>query len=219
MATVSDLRSRVRSLSGIASTAVLSDADLDAFLSEAQTSIALTADFPFLVHTVTQVVPAGSDTVSVSLPRTSHRVLDAYARYVTNEKPWQLHERSAPFIAEDADGHTTEFSWADLSSELSFWPAPSKDIEVTVRFVLSVPQISVDADIVIPDQFVHAVSYLAAANILSREADESGRAQEFSSIALATTQQMRKVLLTSSRGSVVIGGRRGYRRSARRGEW
>jgi hypothetical protein len=222
MATVSDLITRVRSLSGVQSPSILSDATIAEFLDEAQKTILHSADWPFLQHTDTAAVAEDTDVVIFTLPRVAQRLIDVFAVKQGQERPWQLFERGAPFISEDANGWSREFRWDAGSAGLTLFPAPNDAIDLTVRFVLVVPTLtsgSPDSDIVVPDEFVHAVSYLAASNILVREADESDRAQRFAEQSFAAVQQMRRVYMTSARGSFVVGGRRGYRRSARRAVW
>jgi hypothetical protein len=217
-----ELRTRVRSLTSILSTSVLSDDELDAFINEAHNLLCLAADWPFMVHTETVTFGTGDDGVVVPLPsgRTAQRVLDVYAYGASGDKPWQMFERAEPRIQEDSTGWPREFEWVAATDTLRVYPVPSKDFQVRVRLVLDPVRMVDDADEpLLPVAYRHGIAYMASALLLEREADTTGRVDAFQARAAGSVEEMRRLLLTTSRPSFIIGGRRSGRRSNRRQVW
>lgn len=221
MTTLADFRSRVRTLTGIESAGVLSDAEVNNFVNEAFMYVAVLADWPWLVEQETFIVPAGSDTFVVpGLSSTAHRVIDVFGRQSSEEKVRLLVERAAPFVSEVNDGYPREFGWDAATDTMTFYPAPNDDFVVTARFVVEPSPLAADGDTTpIPVRFDQAVSFIAAARILEREADESNRSGAFTVRGLEFVDAMKRTLMTSARKTVTLGGRRTGRRSARRGAW
>lgn len=217
------LRTRVRSLTSILSTSVLSDSELDAFVSEAHNLICLAADWPFLVHTVSVTIPTGASEVIVPLPvgRTAHRVVDVFGQTDVGSKPWQLFERAQPTIVENDGGtYPREFEWVPATDTLRVFPTPSRSIILRVRVVLDpTPLVSSPDEPLIPPPYHHGIAYLAAALILEREADTTGRVEAYQQRAGGVIQEMRRQFLTSSRVTAMIGSRVSRRRTARRQVW
>jgi hypothetical protein len=219
---LSAIRTRVRSLTSILSTSILSDSELDDFVNEAQTLLCLTADWPFLVHTATVTTAGNDETVAVPLPvgRTAQRVIDVYASTSPGNKPWQLFERAQPTITENTTGYPREYEWNSATGELRLYPTPSGPFTVTVRVVLDPTSMSSGSDVpLIPVAFRHGIAYLAAALILEREADTTGRIASYENRVAEVVEEMRRLLLTSGRPTFTIGGRVGRRRSARNQVW
>lgn len=216
------IRLRVRSLTSILSSSILSDAELDAFINEAQTLLCLVADWPFLVHTATVTSAGNDDTVNVSLPagRSAQRIIDAYASTEPGRKPWQMFERAQPTVAEDTTGYPREYQWLADTSELKLYPVPSGPFTVTVRLVLDPTTMTTGTDVpLIPVAFRHGIAYMAASLILEREADTTGRIAAYERRVSEVVEEMRRLLLSSGRPTFTIGGRVGRRRSARNQVW
>lgn len=216
------LRTRVRSLTSILSTSVLTDAELDDYINEAQTLLCLTADWPFLIHETSAVLTPSDDTVVLTLPatRTSQRIIDVYAYRTAGEKPWELYERAQPKISEDTDGYPRDYAWDGATNTLTVYPRPSEGFTVRVRMVLDPKVMSAGTDVpLIPVSFRHGIAYLAAALILEREADTTGRVAAYEKRTSEVVEEMRRLLLTSGRPTFTLGGRVGRRRSARNQVW
>lgn len=219
---LSAIRTRVRSLTSILSPSILSDAEMDAFINEAQTLICLTADWPFLQYTATVTASAGDDTVTFPLPagRSAQRVIDVFASTEPGAKPWQLFERAQPRIVETNPGHPREYEWVAATGELRLYPTPTAPATVHIRVVLDPKALSTGTDVPdIPTSFRHGVAYMASALILEREADTTGRIAAYESRVGEVIEEMRRLLLTSGRASFTLGGRVSGRRSARRQVW
>jgi hypothetical protein len=220
--TLADIRTRVRSLTSILSSSILSDSEMDAFINEAQTLICLTADWPFLVHTVSATVDSQDDTVVLTLPagRTAQRVVDVFASIDVGDKPWQLFERAQPTIVEDTSGYPREYEWDSDTNTLRLYPIPSTSFAITVRVVLDPKNMTSGTDVpIVPVAFRHGIAYMASALILEREADTTGRIAAYERRVAEVIEEMRRLLLTSGRATFTIGGRVGRRRSARVQVW
>jgi hypothetical protein len=216
------LRTRVRSLTSILSTTILTDAELDAFINEAQTLLCLAADWPFLVHTAEATTTVSVDTVSLTLPagRTAQRVIDVYARSEVGAKPWQLFERAQPRIQEENTAYPRDYEWDSATNTLTLYPIPSDPFIVTARVVLDPTTMVLSTDVpLIPASFRHGIAYMASALILEREADNTGRIQSYERRVSEVIDEMKRLLLASSRPTLNIGGRIGRRRSARNQVW
>jgi hypothetical protein len=216
------LIARVRSLTSILSTSVLSDAEITDFINEAHTQFCLAADWPFLVHVVAATLDPNDDTVVLTLPagRTAQRVLDVFAQTASGEKPWQLFERAQPTIPEGTAAYPRDFEWTAATNTLRVYPVPSQAFEVRARLVLDpAPMSGGSSQPLVPVSFRHGIAYLAAALILEREADVTGRTQAYQTRAAGVVEEMRRLLLTSSRTTFTLGGRASRRRSVRRQVW
>jgi len=216
------LITRVRSLTSILSTSVLSDAEITDFINEAHNLLCLSADWPFLVHTTSATLSSGDDTVVLTLPsgRAAQRILDVFAQTETGQKPWQMFERAQPMIQETPEAYPREFAWDATTDTLTVYPAPSRSFELRVRRVLDPVGMNAGSDEpLIPSAFRHGIAYMASALILEREADTTGRSAAYQTRAAGTVEEMRRLLLTSSRPTFTLGGRTSHRRNARRQVW
>lgn len=216
------IRTRVRSLTSILSTSVLSDADLDAFINEAHNLLCLSADWPFLIHTVTVTATTEDPDVIVPLPvgRTAQRIVDVFGQTEPGSKPWQLTERDEPTIVEDSSSYPREFEWVPATDTLRLFPTPSRPTILRVRMVLDPTVMMSSPDVpLLPPSYRHGIAYLAAAMVLEREADTTGRIDAYQQRAGSVIQEMRRLLLTSSRTTAMIGSRVSRRRTARRQVW
>jgi len=228
---LSAIRTRVRSLTSILSPSILSDAEIDAFVNEAHTLICLTADWPFLVYTTTGLatsndplaivdLPTYSPAPGVELSRTAQRIIDVYASTAPGDKPWQLFERAQPTISENTTGYPREYEWNAAGTTLRLYPTPSSLFYLRIRLVLDpIPMVLPTDQPLLPVAFRHGIAYMAAALILEREADTTGRIAAYENRVAEVIEEMRRLLLTSGRPTFTIGGRVGRRRSARNQVW
>lgn len=210
-------RERVRDLTGIRSVGVLSDAGIDRYINEAANEIYASADWPFLRETLTAVLAAGDSEATLTPSNVAHRVVDVFA-VVNGGQPFQVHERTSPLLASQAATSVREFDWVASTSTLRVYPAASSEVELTVRLVVEPVDVVADTDeFAMPDRFSSCVPFLAAARVLEREGDTSERGSDFVERAWRLASDMRRVLMTSSRTSAVLGGRSSRRRSRRMG--
>jgi hypothetical protein len=200
----------------------LADSELDAFINEAQTLICLAADWPFLVQTVNTTTTSNSDAVVLTLPagRTAQRIMDVFATSDVGSKPWQLFERAQPHIQEDTTAYPRDYDWDPATNTLTLYPIPSQVFNLQARLVLDPLAMTSGTDNpLVPVAFRHGIAYMAAALILEREADNTGRIQAYERRVGEVIDEMRRLLLGSGRTTLNIGGRVGRRRSARNQVW
>ena len=219
MATLDKLQARVRELTGIHSKGILTDSEITSFLNEAMMAVLASRDWPFLVEQVSAVVDDGEQSAVFAPSSTAHRIVDVYVQ-AGSGKAVEMFERAQPLIPEPYEGVPREFSWNAASSTMSLYPAADREYLITARVVIEPEAMVVENDgTPIPDRFEACVPFLAAARILEREGDEGKRALQFERRAWELVGDMVRVLLTSSRKTVVLGGRRSSRRSVRRQVW
>jgi hypothetical protein len=216
------LRARVRSLTSILSPSVLSDAELDAFINEAHNLLCLAADWPFLVHVASVSVGTNDSEVVVPLPagRSAQRLLDVFGQTEQGAKPWQLFERAQPTISETGAAYPREYEWVPATATLRLFPTASRSYVLRVRAVLDPTVMVAGGDVpLLPAPYRHGIAYMASALILEREADTTGRVEAYQVRAGGVIEEMRRLLLTSSRTTAMIGSRVSRRRTARRQVW
>lgn len=222
MTTLAELRQQVRDLTGILSTSVLPDSDVDRFVNEAHTFLLTLGDWPMLRQEVSWVHPADQADydLSASLTNSAYRVIDVFVQENAGARPRQLFERDAPIISEDRTGGVREFNWDADTSVIKFFPTPSAEQFCTGVFVVEPTPLVLDTDLpMFPARFAQAVSLLAASRVLEREGDSSGRSQTFEQRSFQTIEQAKRVLMTPARRTVTLGGRRTRGRGVRRGAW
>jgi hypothetical protein len=89
-----------------------------------------------------------------------------------------------------------------------------------IRVVLDPTVLTSSGDApLLPPPYRHGIAYMASALILEREADTTGRVEAYQVRAGGVIEEMRRLLLTSSRTTVMIGSRVSRRRTARRQVW
>lgn len=215
---VSQLRTRVRSLTAISSTSVLPDTEIDDYLEEASLFLANLADWPQLRVKEDVAWVAGNATTSVTFTApvsTAQRIIDVYAINPDNGQAWSLYERVVPVSATTGEAFPREWLWDAAAASLSLFPTPDRDLTITMTLVAD-PWPLADG-IWLSDRYAPAIAFLAAAYILEREGDSSGRSNTYKQRAFETIDNARRALLTPARRTVTLGGRRTRGRGLRRG--
>lgn len=168
----SELRARLRTLSGVLMDTLLTDVEANSYLNEAYLAICSLAEWSFSyteasVPTVAgqgvYALPAGVERVQdvlvgqVALQRRTVVDLDRYPTFRRTRAPW---------------------AWAPLGdTDVRVFPPPaSAGSTVTVRGWASPALLSADTSVpVFEDEFHPVIAYEAAANVLEAEGDDSGR--------------------------------------------
>ncbi len=205
------LRAHVRTLTGIPSTTILSDADLTIFLNEAYNEIIRDADWPFMrtettlnlaagvaEYTVPNVVE-GTIASIVSLSNdTNRRQLRPRNRYSTDDSPGPV-----------ATGYPYEYS-AWTAGKIMFFPTPDQAETLTIRhFFQTLNELSSGTDQPVFDSRFHTVvAYGAAVKVLIREGDETERRTYYQAQFLQGLDQMKGFYLQERDRSIFrLGGR------------
>jgi len=205
------LRSHVRSLTGIQSTDILSDADLTIFINETYQDICRDADWPFnRAETTLNVtsgvaeynLPAGVGEVQIasiaSLRNdTYRRQLRPRNRYATDDSPGPV-----------STGNPYEYScWR---GKIMFFPTPNEAETLTIRYFTAVTDLSSGSDSPVFDAKFHTIiAYGAAVKVLVREGDDTERRGYYQGLYVNGIDQMKNDYLAERDRSIFrLGGRR-----------
>lgn len=206
-----NLRTYVRSLTGIGSIDILSTADANQFINEAYNEILRESDWPFLRSFTNLTINSGTATyslpanvfegqiasVSVLSNDTNRRQLRPRNRYSTDDSPGPL-----------STGNPMEYSV--YNGAVQFFPVPNATEVVTFRFFNILPEMTVDSDTPFFDsKFHNIVAYGAAVKVLYREGDDTERRKYYTEQFYRGIDQMKTQLLSERDRSIFrIGGRR-----------
>lgn len=208
---LSALRSHVRSLVAIASTDILSDADLNIFINEAYMDVLRDADWPFLRNETTLNISSG--VASYSIPAgvgetsiasvvalsndTNRRQLRPRNRYSTDDSPGPL-----------TTGYPLEYSVWRGSILLN--PTPEAAETLTIRYFSDPVELVNNTDSPIFDSKFHTVvAYGAAVRVLFREGDDTERRAFYNQQFVRGVEQMKEDYLSERDRSIFrLGGRR-----------
>lgn len=198
MATLAQIRNRVRSLAGVYATALLPDDDIDLFVNDAYHEVNGIAPWPFLTDTISLSVPAGDATATLPLtPRDIRQVVatdPTFGRRTLEPSSQQL---SATWPS-SLSGRLSRWAW-DGSALLRFNAASLAPTELEVVVQQRVGSLTGAGSLPVwPDEYHSALSYAAAAAALVREGDDTQRASAYLQAYEATVERMRRDLLTSA---------------------
>jgi hypothetical protein len=205
------LRNFTRSLVSIASTDILSDADLNTFVNEAYSDILREADWPFNRNETTltlvsgqaeYTLPAGITGVNIASVAvlsndTNRRQLRPRNRYSTDDSPGPL-----------STGNPLEYSV--YRNTVLFNPTPEASEVVTFRYFIQAPTLVSNTDLPVFDDGFHTViAYGAAVRVLFREGDDTDRRAFYNQQFLRGVEQMKQYYLSERDRSIFrLGGRR-----------
>lgn len=212
---LSELRTRVRRLTGIRDTDYLSDAEVDATVNEVYRELAGADDWPFLMRTHEVATVAG--TAEYALPATFRRFTSAN---IVGSERRALDQRPAIELDALDTVDDDEPEWfaqvADASGQrILLWPTPDAVYTVTLRGYVEVDDLSAGTSPVWSEEFHPLIAYGAAARLLAEEGDDSGRAERYEAeLRDALGRMMQRYTSVMDRRSFVMGGR-GVRRSRR----
>lgn len=201
---LSQLRTRVRRLSGVRLTELLPDADLDELLNEAYRELMGLRQWPFLRRELDLTVAKGDREVEVATPM---RHIEGVAlsngrrlRQVTVHDLDRLVDRDdVPEVYARRDERT-----------LTLWPTPAEQVQVRVWAQESPADMTATSDVpVFEPEFHAALAYMTAARVLAEEGDDSGRASMYAEEASAFIGRMEdRYLAAQDAGVFVMGGGR-----------
>lgn len=208
---LSQIRDYVRSLTGIPSTDILSNADLNQFINEAYNEILREADWTFLRAITTLNLSNGTATyalpanvyegqiasVSVLSNDTNRRQLRPRNQYTTDDSP-------GPLII----GKPMEYSI--YNGNIQFFPTPDTNEVITIRYFNVISPMTADGNTPIFDSGYHnIIAYGAAIKVLYREGDDTERRKFYTEQFYRGLDQMKIQLLSERDRSIFrIGGRR-----------
>ena len=180
----SELRERLRTLSGVLMDTLLTDQEADAFLNEAYLALCGLAEWSFLYDEV--ATSASSDTTG--LPGSLGRVQAVLAGGRALQRRDTLELARYPQSRQTGE----PWAWAPVGDDaIRVFPTPEEPTEVEVRGWIDVaPMASDAAEPLFASEFHAAVAYEAAANVLESEGDDSGRSERYRGEVMAYLDRM-----------------------------
>lgn len=208
----SDLRTRVRVLTNIFSTALLSDAQINTILNEVHLEVCSGEQWPFLWGSTTLNVVAGDATYT--LPADVSAVLLVSSKDISTA-PRTLNAISV-FDA-DTIPETYLGSWPLFYTveglTLTLYPEPIGNETITVRYLENPAAIDSDDDVPpFSAEFHPLYAYAAAARVLAERGASQAKVRSMLELAATYIDRMRRYYLTSSdHAPISIGKRRRWR--------
>lgn len=216
----SELRSRVRTLTNIFSTALLSDAQIDDALGDVYAEVLSTYDWPFLLDSTTVGLTASVATYEVAVGTRAILLISSNTGSpLAARKLIAISALDADSIAQDgSEGWPTHYSVVPAVDALSgptvtFYPTPAQSETLRVRYVAALPTFASDLDS--PpgaDEFHPVYAYAAAARLLSERGAPRSKVESMNALAGQYVERMRRFYMTSSDRAPVSAGRRRWRR-------
>lgn len=209
---LSDIRDRVRSLTGIRLNTLRSDENIDSVINESYYEIMNLGSWPFL---------NSSDTVSVSPNDDEFETPSGYDEIssITYSTNLQEQTRVRQTTLDELDLLDQEEKGAPLfyaridESKIRIWPRAEEAITFNVRGKLSVDKLEADSDEpIFGDQFHVVLAYRAASKILAEESDDSNRISAYQEEANVIFARMQRFYLTSNDHGLIMMGSNKRRR-------
>lgn len=208
----SSLRSRVRVLTNIFSTALLSDAQIDAILSEVHYEVLGGEQWPFLLDSATVSVVAGDSTYT--LPADVSAVLLVSSKDV-NTTPRTLNAISVFDADTIPSSYQTAYPlfYTVEGLTLTLYPEPFSNETLTVRYLATPVAFDSDGDEPpFAEEFHPLYAYAAASRVLAERGAPQAKVRTMLDLAASYVDRMRRFYLTSSdHAPISIAKRRRWR--------
>lgn len=205
---LSNIRDRVRSLTGIRLETLRSDDNIDAVIQEAYQEVINLESWPFLSQQTTTSVSAGDNSFSTpsGYSEVNSVTYATQTEYQTRLRQTTLDELD--FLDQSEEGDPQFYARVD-STTFRFWPKTSSALTFSVRGKAEVASLSDSSEPVFAEQFHPVLAYRAASRILAEESDESNRSEFYQLEANTFFGRMQQFYLRSAdRGLIVMGSRR-----------
>lgn len=204
------LRTRIRALTNINSTALLSDTQINEVLNEVHLEICGSFQWPFAVDSTSVSVVAGDATYT--LPADTKDVL-LVSRSGNVYEPRQLQAISvfdADVLPETTSNWPRYYTVEGLT--LTLFPTPAANETLTVRYQANVEALDSDGDVPPFDEEFHPVyAYATAARLLAERGAPASKVGAMNNLASQYLERMRRSYLTSTDHAPVSLGRRRWR--------
>ena len=217
---LTDLRTRVRALTGIPSTSILTDAVLDVYINEAYRDVCRAYDWPWLTATYSLSTAGYNEATGVLLPTSSpkireNRILSVYKdspsserRVLTKRSRWTINEEDGSMFVGSANEFTTKNGY------LFLYPLPESET-LKIDYLQVIDDLVATPTVTSPvfdDEFHGVVAYGAAVRVLIAEGDDTERRQYYRTQFLEILEQMREEYLSNrDKSTMRLGGRISWR--------
>jgi hypothetical protein len=213
----SELRSRVRTLTNIYSTALLSDSQINDALNDVLLEVSGVYDWPFQTGTVTVSLSPGVATYALSASvREVLLVSSNEAAPLAARKLRAISVLDADSVADTGEqGRPTHYTVvpATVGFDITFYPTPGETETLRVRYTTATALLSSDSSSPVFDAEFHPVlAYAAAARLLTERSAPKAKVQAMDGLAGQFVERMRRFYITSSDRAPVAAGRRRWRR-------
>ena len=207
---LTQLRAHVRSLVAIASTDIVSDADLTIFVNEAYLEIMRDADWPFLRNEATVTLVTGQATYALpagvgetSIASVAVQSNDANRRQLKPRSRYSVDDTLGPLINDNPKEYNT---WR---GDIQFWPTPNMTETVTIRYFSEPAELVNNTDTpTFESKFHTIIAYGAAVRVLYREGDDTERRAYYNTLFRTGIEQMKEDYLSERDRSIFrLGGR------------
>jgi hypothetical protein len=206
---LSNIRDRVRSLTGIRLETLRSDDSLDSVINESYQEIINLETWPFLSQESNVAVASGSNsfTTPSGFSEVNSVSYSTAVDYQTRMRQTTLDELD--LLDQDEEGDPQFYARID-GSDFRFWPKSSSAITFSVRGKKEVANLDSDSSSpIFAEQFHPILAYRSSARILAEEGDDSGRSEFYQLEANTFFSRMQQFYIRSAdRGLIVMGSRR-----------
>lgn len=206
---LSELRDRVRALTGIRLNTLRSDESIDSVLNEAYFEVMNLGNWPFLSSSATVSLSSGQG--SFETPNGFDEISSVTYSTTINDQTRlrQTTMDELDFMEQGEVGDPLFYARVD-EKNFRVWPAPSSALTLEIRGKLSPEVLKKDNDVpVLGEQFRPMLAYRAASKILAEEGDDSGRSRSYQEEANVMFARMQRFYLTSNdHGLIVMGSSR-----------
>jgi hypothetical protein len=210
---LSELRDRVRSLTGIRLISLRSDENIDTVVNEAYQEIINLESWPFLTSEENVSVAAGASSFATPQGYSEVNSLSYSDQFNAQVRIRQTTLDQLDMLDQTSEGSPEMYARID-GTTFRFWPKPTTSVTFFLRGKLDVDNLSRDSDEpIFANQFHPVLAYRAASRILGEEGDDSGRSEFYQLEANTFFLRMQQYYIRSNdRGLIVMGSRARKRR-------
>ena len=209
---LSEIRDRVRSLTGIRLQTLRSDENIDVVVNESYQEVINLETWPFLVAETTASISAGDRIIESPVGFAEVNSLSYSDNFNVQSRMRQTTLDELDRLDQSSTGSPQLYARVD-GSTFRVWPTPEEPVEFLLRGKLEVSNLTSDSsEPIFAPQFHPILAYRAASRILGEEGDDSGRSEFYQLEANTFFLRMQQFYMRSNdRGIIVMNSRRRHR--------
>lgn len=206
----SALRSRIRTLTNINSTALLSDSQINDVLNEVHLEVCGAFQWPFLTDSTTISIVAGDSTYSLPADADSVLLVSRPSNTHSSRTLQAISVFDGDLLPANSPGQPAFYTFSD--GTLTLFPEPAAAENLTVRYLSTAEALDGDTDVPpFAEEFHPVYAYATAARLLSERGASAAKVKSMNDLASQYVERMRRSYLTSSDHAPVSLGRRRWR--------